>query len=163
MAAHGSHHYAWSHVPNHYRTGKQTLKAHRRLKKHAQPVGTITYIFDKPRCRPKYIEPVPPDECERLRQRFQHFGPDISDQWALYCLDQAGQLVTSNLYDLCDTEPITTFTEKEATTLLEYMVWDHSHEDDYITEAQVDGKRKRATWKSEISTPTLTTHLAGER
>ena len=25
------------------------------------------------------------------------------------------------------------------------------------------GKRKRATWKSEISTPTLATHLAGER
>jgi hypothetical protein len=62
-----------------------------------------------------------------------------------------------------DTEPITSFTEKEATTLLEYMVWDHSHEDDYITEAQVDGKRQRATWKSEISTPSLTTHLAGER
>jgi hypothetical protein len=32
-----------------------------------------------------------------------------------------------------------------------------------ITEATVDGKRRRATWKSEISTPTLTTHLAGER
>jgi hypothetical protein len=155
--------YSWSHVPNHHRTEKQILKRHRRLKKHAQPVGTITHIFDKPRCRPKYIEPVPPDECERLRQRFQHFGPDISDQWALYCLDQAGQLVTSNLYDLGDTEPITAFTETEATTLLEYMVWDYSHEDDYITEAQVDGKRKRATWKSEISTPTLTTHLAGER
>ena len=43
------------------------------------------------------------------------------------------------------------------------MVWDYSHEDHYITEAQVEGKRQRATWKSEISTPTLTTHLAGER
>ena len=43
------------------------------------------------------------------------------------------------------------------------MVWDHSHEDNYITEARVDGKRQRATWKSEISIPNLTTHLAGER
>jgi hypothetical protein len=57
------------------------------------------------------------------------------DQWAFYRLDQAGQLVTCNLYDLGDTEPITAFTEKEATRLLEYMVWDYSHEDDYITEA----------------------------
>jgi hypothetical protein len=163
MAANGNHHYAWSHVPNHQRTEKQILKRHRRLKKHARPVGTITHIFDKPRCRPKYVEPVPPDECEQLRQRFQNFGPDDSDQWALYRLDQAGQLVTSNLYDLADTEPITAFTETEATTLLEYMVWDHSHEDHYITEATVDGIRQRKTWKSEISTPTLTTHLAGER
>ena len=102
--------YNWIQVPNHFRTEKQILKRHRRLEKHAQPVGTITHIFDKPRCRPKYIEPVPPDECERLRQRFQHFGPDDSDQWALYRLDQAGQLVTSNLYNLDDTEPITALT-----------------------------------------------------
>src|SRR6516164_8342719 len=160
---HGSHHYAWSHVPNHHRTEKQLLKGHRHLKKTAQAVGTITHVFDKPRCRPKYVEPVPPDECEQLRQRFQHFGPDATDQWALYCLDRAGQLVTCNLYDVDNTEPITAFTEKEATTLLEYMVWDHSHEDHYITEAQVDGKRQRATWKSDISTPNLTTHLAGDR
>jgi hypothetical protein len=86
-----------------------------------------------------------------------------SDDWALYCLDRAGQLATCNLYDLADTEPITVFTEKEATRLLGYMVWDHSHEDHYITEAQVDGKRQRATWKSDISTPDLTTHLAGDR
>ena len=117
--------YNWTQVPNHHRTEKQLLKRHRRLKKNAQPVGTITYIFDKPRCRPKYIEPVPPDECEQLRRKFQLFGPDASDQWALYRLDQAGQLVTCNLYNLADTEPITAFTEKEATRLLEYMVWDH--------------------------------------
>lgn len=161
---HGSpHYYSWSHVPNHYRTEKQILKRHRRLKQHARPVGTITLIFDKARSRPKYVEPVPPDECERLRQKLENVGPDASDQWAIYRLDQAGQLVTCNLYSLDDTEPIPAFTEKEATTLLEYMVWDHSHEDDYITEAQVDGKRKRTTWKSEISTPTLSTHLAGER
>jgi hypothetical protein len=163
MEAHGSHHYSWSHVPNHHRTEKQLLKRHRRLKKNAQPVGTITHIFDKPRCRPKYVEPVPPDECEQLRQKFERCSPDGADQWALYRLDQAGQLVTCNLYNLDDTEPITAFTEKEATTLLEYMVWDGSHEDHYITEAQVEGKRQRATWKNDISTPDLATHLAGER
>jgi hypothetical protein len=163
MTTHGSHHYAWSHVPQHQRTEKQILKRHRRLKRNAQPVGTITHIFDKARCRPKHIEPVPPDECQQLRRKLQLLGPDASDQWALYRLDRAGQLVTCNLYNLDDTEPITAFTEKEATMLLEYMVWDYSHEDDYITEAQVDGKRQRATWKNDISTPDLTTHLAGER
>ena len=143
---HGSpHYYSWSHVPNHQRTEKQILKRHRRLKKNAQPVGTITLIFDKARSRPKYSEPVPPDECERLRQRFENVGPDAFDQWALYRLDRAGQLATCNLYDLADTEPITAFTEKEATTLLGYMVWDGSHKDDYITEAQVEGRRQRAT------------------
>ena len=156
-------HYAWSHVPNHHRTEKQILKRHRRLKKGARPVGTITLVFDKPRCRPKNVEPVPPEECERLRRQLHLLGPDAADQWALYCLDQAGQLATMNLYDLADTEEIAAFTEKEATKLLEYMVWDYSHEDDYITEAQVEGTRKRATWKSEISTPTMTTHLAGGR
>jgi hypothetical protein len=157
------HYYSWSHVPNHQRTEKQILKRHRRLKKIARPVGTITYIFDKPRCRPKYVESVPPDECEQIRQKFQNVSPDISDQWVLYRLDQAGQLITCNLYSLDDTEPITAFTEKEATKLLEYMVWDHSHEDHYITEATVDGVRQRKTWKSGISTPTLISHLAGER
>jgi hypothetical protein len=163
MAANGNNHYAWSHVPNHHRTEKQILKRRRRPKKTAQAVGTITHIFDKPRCRPRHAEPVPPDECGRLRRKLQLFGPDTTDQWALYCLDGAGQLVTCNLYDLGDTEPITAFTEKEATRLLGYMVWDHSHEEDYITEAHLDGQRQRKTWKSEISIPNLTTHLAGER
>ena len=62
-----------------------------------------------------------------------------------------------------DTEEIAAFTEREAARLLGYMVWDNSHEDHYITEATVEGTRKRATWKSEISTPTMTTHLAGGR
>jgi hypothetical protein len=62
---HGNHHYSWSKVPNHHRTKKQILKRHRRLMKHAQAVGTITHIFDRPRCRSKYIEPVPHDECDR--------------------------------------------------------------------------------------------------
>jgi hypothetical protein len=159
---HGSHHYAWQQVPPHHRTGKQILKRHRRLKKNARPVGTITLLFDKPRCRPKHVEPVPPEECQRLRRQLQLSGPDNADQWALYCLDRAGQLATCKLYDLADTEPITAFTEKEATRLLEHMVWDHSHEDDYITEATVEGAHQRRTWKSEISTPTMTTHLAGE-
>jgi hypothetical protein len=163
MMENDNHHYNWSRVPQHHRTAKQLLKRHRRLQKNAQPVGTITYVFDKPRCRPKHAEAVPPDECERLRQRFKQSTPDASDQWDLYRLDQAGQLVLNNLYDLHDTEPITAFTEKEATKLLEYMVWDHAHEDHYITEVTVDGKRQRKTWKSEISSPNLTSHLAGER
>ena len=120
---HGNHHYAWSRVPHHHRTEKQLLKRHRRLKKTARPVGTITLVFDKPRCRPKHVEPAPPEECERLRRQLQLLGPDAADQWALYCLDQAGQLATMNLYDLADTEEIAAFTEKEAARLLEYMVW----------------------------------------
>src|SRR5215469_4306532 len=119
MAVIESHRYSWSDVPQHQRTEKQILKRHRRLKKNTQTAGTITMIFDKPRCRPKYIEPVPPEECEQLRQKFQHFGPDISDYWDLHRLDQAGQIVTCNLYNLDDTEQITAFTEKEATKLLE--------------------------------------------
>jgi hypothetical protein len=106
---HGSHHYAWQQVPPHHRTEKQLLKRHRRLKKHAQAVGTITYIFDRPRCRAKYVEPVSPDECEQLHRKLDLFGPEATDQWALYRLDRAGQLVTSNLYGLADTEPITAF------------------------------------------------------
>src|SRR5262249_55671370 len=62
-----------------------------------------------------------------------------------------------------DSEFITSFTESEATKLLGYMVWDHSHEDHYITEATVGGERERATWKSDISMPDLTSHLAGDR
>ena len=77
---HGSPHYAWSHVPHHHRTEKQILKRRRRLKKDARPVGTITLVFDKPRCRPKYVEPVPPEECERVRRKLQLFGPDGADQ-----------------------------------------------------------------------------------
>jgi hypothetical protein len=42
---------------------------------------------------------------------------------------------------LTDTQPVTVFTEKKASRLLEYMVWDH------ITEVTVDGKRKRGTWE----------------
>jgi hypothetical protein len=60
-------HYAWSHVPNHDRTEKQILKAHRRLKKHAQHVGTITLIFDKARCAPLAIPCfMPLDGCLNL-------------------------------------------------------------------------------------------------
>jgi hypothetical protein len=82
---------------------------------------------------------------KQFREKCQHFGPDPSEQWALYCLALAGQLVTCNLYNLADTEPITAFTEKEATTLLEYMVWDYSHEDHYITDATVEGIRQLKT------------------
>ena len=84
----GRHHYAWSRVPHHQRTEKQLLKRRRRLKKNARP--------------PKHVEPVPTEECERLRRKLQLFGPDAAGQCALYCLDRAGELVTCNLYDLAD-------------------------------------------------------------
>jgi hypothetical protein len=48
----------------------------------------------------KHVEPVPPEECERLRRQLQLVGPDAADQCALYCHDRAGQLVTCDLYDL---------------------------------------------------------------
>ena len=156
------HYFSWSKVPYQHKTEKQILKLHRRLKKDAQVVGKITLIFDKPRSRPKYVDPVPTDECEQIRKKLAWSGPDGSG-YDLYRLDQAGQLATMNLYDLSDTVEIKVFTEKEATKLLEYMVWDHSHEDHYITEATIDGERQRATWKSEVSVPDLTSHLEGNR
>ena len=106
---------------------------------------------------------MPPDQCEQIRKKLALFGPDAADQAMLYRLDRAGQLVTMNLYAISDSEIITSFTEVEAKTLLEYMLWDEAHEDHYLTEATEDGQRKRATWKTEISTPDLNPHLAGER
>src|SRR5258707_6221449 len=109
---HEHHYYDWRNViPGQY-TEKQLLKRHRRLKKNATPVGKITCIFDKPRCRPKHTEAVSPDECEEIRNKLKLFGPDASDQWAFYRLDRAGQLATMNLYDIRDSEIITGFTEK---------------------------------------------------
>jgi hypothetical protein len=155
------HHYAWETVPPGHRTRKQWLKRHRRPARGARPVGTITLIFDRPRSRPKYVEPVPPGECEQIRQRLRRHGPgDAHDLWRL---DRAGQLAVCHLYERGDTEPITSFREAEARQLLGYMLWDHSHEDHYITEATVDGRRRRATWKSEVSAPDLSEHLAGRR
>jgi hypothetical protein len=156
-------HYTWRTVPTNHKTSKQWLKLHRRLKKGAKPVGTITLIFDKPRSRPKYAEAVPPEECQEIREELQRSGPGPCTSDDFDRLDQAGQLAVCSLYDRNDTEVITAFREAEAQKLLGYMVWDHSHEDDYITEATQDSQRVRATWKSEISPPDLTEHLAGQR
>jgi hypothetical protein len=155
-------HYNWTTVPHNHKIEKQWLKQHRRVHKNAQPVGTITLIFDKPRAKPKYVEAVPPEECQQIRKRLEEQGPD-NIRFDLYRLDQAGQLAVCNLYDHSDTEEITSFREPEAQQLLEHMVWDKCHEDDFITEKTVDGERQRRTWKSEISMPHLTDHLAGER
>src|SRR5262245_22819777 len=95
-----NHYYNWSQVPQHYRTEKQLLKLHRRLNKNAASVGTITCIFDKPRCRPKKVEAVSPEECEQIRNKLKLFGPDGTDHGTFYRLDKAGQLVTMNLYDI---------------------------------------------------------------
>jgi hypothetical protein len=156
-------HYTWETVPPGHRTRKQWLKQRRRLTKGARPVGTITLVFDRPRSRPKHVEPVPPEECEEIRQRLRRHGPGPGDAHDLWRLDRAGQLAVCNLYDRDDTEAITSFREAEAQQLLGYLVWDHSHEDHYITETTADGKRQRATWKSEVSAPDLSEHLAGER
>src|SRR5262249_23526808 len=134
-------HYTLRTVPSSHKTRKQWLKLHRRLKRGAKPCGTITYIFDKPRKRPKYVEAVPPEECQAIREKLECPGPDSSTSYDINRLDRAGQLAVCNLYDIHDTEPITSFKEKEAQTLLGYMVWDHSHEDDYITETTVAGER----------------------
>jgi hypothetical protein len=155
--------YDWNQVPSNFSTKKQLLKRHRRLRHTATSVGKITLIFDKPRSKSKHEEAVPSEECQRLRKKLEFFGPDTSDHADLYRLERAGQLVTINLYDVQDTEEITSFTEPEATRLLEYMVWDGSHEDQYITEATVDGERRRTTLNSELSTPNLSSHLAGDR
>jgi hypothetical protein len=154
-------HYKWNTVAHNHKTARQWLKRHRRLKKGAKPVGTITLIFDQPRVRPKYIEAISPEECQQRRARLQSTQPP---GWSdLYHFDRAGQLAVCHLYDRKDTEPITSFREKEAQQLLECLIWDHSHEDDFITEKTIEGERQRRTWKAEISKPNLTAHLAGER
>src|SRR5262249_52487130 len=144
------HHYHWFEVPQQHRTKKQFLKGYRRLKKTANLVGKISLIFDKPRARPRGVDPVSAEECERIRKKLERCDPDAGDWPDLHRLERSGQLATINLYDVRDTEPITSFTEREATKLLEYMVWDHSHEDHYITEATVDGTRQRATGRASI-------------
>jgi hypothetical protein len=156
-------HYGWGTVPDGHRTRKQWLKQHRRLTKGAGAVGTITLVFDKPRARPRYVEAVPPEECEEIRERLRLHGPGPGDSHDLWRLDRAGQLAVCNLYDRDDTEPITCFGEAEARELLGYLVWDHSHEDHYLTEASVEGQRRRATWRNEVSAPDLKDHLSGER
>ena len=143
----------WSHVPSHHRTQKQWLKKHRRLKKGAVAVGTITLIFDKPHARPKGVGPVSPEECDRIRKKLMLFGLDPSDLGDLQRLDQAGQLAVINLYDAADTEEITAFTENEAKKLLEYMIWDGAHEDQFITEASVNGQRERQPGSMSFPAP----------
>jgi hypothetical protein len=124
--------YNWSQVPHNHKTGKQWLKLHRRVNKDAHPVGTITLIFDKPRAKPKYVEAVSPEECQQIRKRLEEHALEPSDNYDLYRLDRAGQLAVCNLYDHSNTEEITSFREAEAQELLEYMVWDKCHEDDFI-------------------------------
>lgn len=157
--------YNWEfhRVPSNVKTKKQWLKLHRRVRKNVEPVGTLTCIFDKPRARPKGVDPVSPEECDRIRTKLSLFGPDPCDLPDLDRLDRTGQLVIPNLYDGRDTEEITSFTEAEAERLLGYMIWDHSHEGHYITEKTEGGERKRATWKTEFSIPNFRDHLIGEQ
>src|SRR5207248_3207987 len=96
----------WSSVPLNHKTKKQWLKLHRRLRKNADPVGTIHLVFDKPRSCPKGIEPVPSEECACIRKKLAAFGIDPSDEWDLYRLDRASQFAVPYLYDIKDTEAI---------------------------------------------------------
>jgi hypothetical protein len=43
------------------------------------------------------------------------------------------------------------------------MIFDHSHEDHFITEKTEDGERRRATWKKAFSMPSMKAHCSGER
>src|SRR5438067_12885606 len=97
-----THHYTWETVPDGHHTRKQWLKRHRRLRKGAEAVGTITLVFDKPRARPRHAEPVPPEECEQIRQRLRRHGPGPGDAHDLCRLDRAGQLAVCHLYDRDD-------------------------------------------------------------
>jgi len=157
--------YTWGRVPSEHRTKKQWLKRHRRLNKAAGPVGTITLIFDQPRERPKWVQPVSVEDCERLRNKFRVAAPNAADQFDLRRLDRAGQLVGINLYDIQDTQEITCFTEPEAEELLGYMLWDGSHSQHYITEMPEtpESERERRTWKWDTGLPDFKDHLAGER
>lgn len=102
-------------------------------------------------------------ECALIRRKLIRFGLGPSDQWDLRRLDRAGQLAVPQLFRIQDTEEIAAFSEAEVEQLLGYMIWDDSHEDRYITEQPLEGSRKRATWRSEYSTPDLKAHLAEER
>src|SRR5262245_50148454 len=157
--------FTWKLVPRDHRTRKQWLKRHRRLQRGAAAVGTITVIFDQPRERPKWLDPIPVEECQRLRNKLKLSDPDPGDYFDLHRLDRAGQLAVSTLYDIEDTEEITCFTEAEAEELLGYMLWDGSHGEDYITEkpATPESERERRTWKWDRSLPDLKDHLSGER
>src|SRR5581483_1534221 len=103
--------YIWKRVPRDHRTKKQWLKRHRRLKKDAPAVGTITLIFDRPWDRPRSVDPIPAEECQRLRSKLKLSAPDPADHFDFQRLDEAGQLSVMNLYDIKDTEEITCFTE----------------------------------------------------
>jgi hypothetical protein len=155
--------YSWKHVPPRYQTAKQWSKQHRRLIKGAKPVGHITLVFDKSRIRAKGAEAISREECQQVRKTLASRGADAWGQVDACRLNRAGQLAIINLYDASDTEEITCFTEVEARKLLGHMIWDHSHEDHYITEATEETGRDRATWKSDVSMPELRTHLEGSR
>ncbi|MBY0460007.1 MAG: hypothetical protein K2V38_22050, partial [Gemmataceae bacterium] len=78
-------------------------------------------------------------------------------------LRRAGQAVEINLFDVTDSAPVGCLSEVEAQELLEAMLFDGSHDVDYITEANVDGERQRRTWKRFRSGPNLSQHLRGQR
>src|SRR5436190_8141641 len=121
---------SWDQVPQFWKTKKQLLKQHRRLKKDADAAGTITMIFDASRGRLRGVNAVSSTECEQIRQELRTKGYSLD----LGRLDAAGQLAVCNLYHINDSQEINSFRETEARELLGYWLWDGSHPDHYITE-----------------------------
>src|SRR5262249_40649954 len=105
------------------------------------------------------------EECQQLRTKLRTKDPDESDGFLFSRLDRAGQLLIANLYDIVDTEEITSFTEAEAEKLLGYMLFDGSHGEHFITEKPEtpEATRERRTWKWDTGLPDLKDHLSGER
>ena len=155
--------YTWPAVPHHMATDRSLLKRMRRLKKGAIPCAKILLVFDYPRRQRRGSTTLPPAQCEELRGRLAVALPSSDDMQLLDELRRAGQAVEINLFDVANTSQIGSFTEVEAQEMLEAMLFDGSHDVDYITEATVDGERQRRTWKRCMSGPNLAQHLRGER
>ena len=155
--------YTWPAVPHHMATERSLLKRLWRLKKGAIPCARILLVFDYPRRQRRGSTTLPPAQCEELRGRLAVALPSSEDMQLLDELRRAGQAVEINLFGVANTTQIGSFTEVEAQEMLEAMLFDGSHDLDYITEATVDGERQRRTWKRWRSDPNLAQHLRGQR
>ncbi len=144
-------------------TERMLLKRLFRLKRAAKPQARVAFVFDHPRRARPGCTTLPPEQCAELRERLSQGPPDPDDLKLIAELQVAGQAVFSLLFDCSDAERITSLGEVEARKLLELMLFDGSHPEDYIIEATVDGERQRRTWRWGRSSPDLLTHLRGER
>jgi hypothetical protein len=152
--------YAWPAVPDDLASEKTLLKSLRRLNKGAAASASLVLVFDHPR---RGRVTLPPADCDGLRQRLGVGPPSADDLRLLDELRAAGQALDLDLFRWADSTPISSLTEVEAQRLLSALLFDGSHEEDYITEAAVGGQRQRRTWKRFRSDPDLAKHLRGER